>query len=148
MSYYQEHKEERLLYQTFYNKTSEHYKAYQQDYFNKHKEHLKEMNRIRYYQRKQKPIPKQRPFPQYKKDILERMLKAKLKEIQKNNPVKKPDVIKVVETPVEKVVEIPHYSDDKYYSKKQLKKYQHSIPQEEIFVGFFRTPTGFALKWD
>jgi len=69
MSYYQRHKQERLAYQQQYNK-SEYYKAYQREYFQKNKERLR-------------PKKIRKSLPQYKLNLLEQMLRRKLKEYKK-----------------------------------------------------------------
>lgn len=134
MSYYQQHKEERLLYQSFYNKTSDNYKAYQQDYFSKNKERLCEYRKRKYYERKQLAIPERKPFPEYKKRMLERMLKNHLKMIQIRELQFKPVVNKVVEKPVAKVVEKPQPPPQ-------------PLQPLQPFQGFVKTKTGFLLTF-
>lgn len=84
MSYYYLHSEERLAYQKEYNK-SEYYKAYQQNYFQLNKERLVKERKLRCERIKKTEIQvkKQKPLAQYKIDILERMLRRKLKDYNK-----------------------------------------------------------------
>jgi hypothetical protein len=135
--YYYRHKDERLLYQRTNESYKEYQKVYQVKYYEKKKEHLKELYNIRYAKRKiQKQVEnnmisivKPKPLPQYKKDILERMLRRHLIEIEKRCSNMKHDVNIVANTvgqPVAQVIEEP----------------------EEMFVGFYTTPTGYALSWD
>lgn len=75
MDYYRQHREQRLLYQKEYNKQSENYKTYQQEYFQLNKERIMKENKIRRERNK-----KRKPLPQYKIELLERMLRRKLKD--------------------------------------------------------------------
>jgi hypothetical protein len=92
MSYYDLHREERLEYQKQYNK-SDYYKAYQQDYFQKNKEKIMKEHKFRQERKK-----KRKPLPQYKIDLLERMLRRKLKDY--NNTIYQQNVSQTLLPPV------------------------------------------------
>ena len=129
LSYYQQHKQERIDYQSFYNRiNADKYRQYQREYHQKNKDKINEYRKKRAEQKATYKKP-----AKYKLDAIERVLRKKLKEINKT----------VVVKPV-----VVDYSANKYYAKKQLMAYQHSLPQAEPFTGFYKTPTGFALEWD
>lgn len=139
LTYYQQHKEERLLYQKQYNKGDK-YKEYQKEYFQQHKTKLEQQRKARREAKKQYVYKKP---AQYKLDAIERVLRKKLKEIQLSFAF-----THITFKPITENETVEKQSTHKYYTKKLLKEYQYSLPQAQPFADFVRTPTGFALTWD
>ncbi len=85
MTYYQDHKEDRLIYQKNYNIINvDKYKTYHKEYFQKNKEHI--MGKRKPYikkEKKEQKVKKEKPMiplPIYKLKLLERMLRNKLND--------------------------------------------------------------------
>ena len=121
--YYYTIQDKSITYQKNYNnKNKDKIKVYQQEYWIKKKERLKK-------EKQEKPLI---PLPKYLLDKIEAVIKKKLK--QYNRSLEK-----------EKVV-VPKI-ENKYYEKKKMIKYQHSLPQPEPFSEFITTERGFLLRW-
>jgi hypothetical protein len=141
LKYYYANREERIAYQKEYQqRKKKSYNKYQKEYYQKNKESLNPQRHF-YVQAKRDAIRETKVLPQYKLNEIERVLKKKLKQIRKAEKLFYSD---------------PEYSDtqnsasktyDKYYQKKLLKKYQHSLPEPKPFSDFIETPNGFVLKF-
>jgi len=148
LKYYYANREERIAYQKEYQKRKrKSYNKYQKEYYQKNKESL---NPQRHFlaQAKRDAIRETKVLPQYKLNEIERVLKKKLKQIRKAEKL-------FYSAPNNSD---PEYSDtdippkvkriyDKYYQKKLMKKYQHSLPEPKPFSDFIETPTGFVLQF-
>ena len=83
MTYYEQHRDERLVYQKHYIiVNNDKYKAYQKEYREKNKEHINQMAMKRKQRKKidthiDKPY---KPLKQYQLEKLESMLRRKLKD--------------------------------------------------------------------
>lgn len=149
--HYYANREERLAYQKEYAKRKKKkYNKYQREYYQKNKDTLNP-ERYFYAQAKRdanKKETKTKPLPQYKLNEIERVLKKKLKEIRKTEELfySKPST-EYSDSQNSDTKNSPPRTYDKYYQKKLLTKYQHSLPEQKPFADFYRTPIGFALKW-
>lgn len=157
--HYYANREERLAYQKEYAKRKKKkYNKYQREYYQKNKDTLNP-ERYFYAQAKRDADKKEtKPLPQYKLNEIERVLKKKLKEIRKAeelfystvkhfDPPRGGGGIEYSERQNSDTKNSPPRTYDKYYQKKLLTKYQHSLPEQKPFADFYRTPIGFALKW-
>lgn len=153
LKYYYANREERIAYQKEYQKRKrKSYNKYQKEYYQKNKEILNPQRHF-YVQARRDAIRETKVLPQYKLNEIERVLKKKLKQIRKAEKLF---------YSTERPNDPPggrggtEYSDtqnsvsktyDKYYQKKLLKKFQHSLPEPKPFSDFIETPTGFVLKF-
>lgn len=142
--HYYANREERLAYQKDYQRRRKRqYNKYQKEYYQKNKDTLNP-ERYFYAQAKRDANKKEtKPLPQYKLNEIERVLKKKLKEIRKAEELfySKPT------TEYSDTKNSPPRIYDKYYQKKLLTKYQHSLPEPKPFSDFIETPNGFVLKF-
>jgi hypothetical protein len=141
MSYYQQNKQRRLEYQKLYNIIhAERIKEYQDKYFQENKTQI--YNRVK----SNKPPKERKPLSKYKVDNLERMLRKKLKHI--NRIILAENSSKIVTQNKESGITPLRTSPDKYYSKKLLREYQYSLEQIQPFSEFVITPEGFTLSFN
>jgi hypothetical protein len=144
--YYIENKERICQYQQQYNMThAENIKEYQKSYFQKNRDRLYVKQRER-QGKEHKPPKERKPLPTYKIDILERMLRKKLKHI---NSITISEKVSKILTQNEETNTTPlRAHPDKYYAKKLLKKYQYSLDQVQPFSEFVLTKEGFTLSFN
>ena len=140
--YYFLNKEKILARQKEYNEQNkETINEYYKEYYKNNPEFFKERNRILI--EKNKPLePKKRGRPRTRPPRLPRIPKEKkTPKIESETPEPEPEIL-------EPESRIPKYSSNKYYSKKQLREYQHSLEQPPPFTGFVTTKKGYyALEW-
>ena len=141
MSYYQQNKQRRLEYQKLYNMiNAEKIKEYQDKYFQENKTQI--YNRVK----SNKPPKERKPLSKYKVDNLERMLRKKLKHINRIILAENPSKI-LTQNGEDGITPLLNHPN-KYVAKKLLKKYQYSLEQIQPFSEFVITPEGFTLSFN
>jgi hypothetical protein len=140
--YYFLNRERILARQKEYNKENkETIEEYQKEYYENNPEYFKKKNKLTYEKNKpsepgRRGRPRTRPPPPIRVPKEKKILKIESKtpepEIETSDPELK----------------TPRYSENKYYSKRQLREYQHSLEQPPPFTGFTVTKKGYyALEW-